>query len=59
MADFQILPFNFNDTEATFVALTDAAKERIYGGVSVKIRLSESPNFYATLVGDGFNVEIL
>ena len=59
MADFQVLPFTFNDTEATFVALNDAAKQRIYGGVSVNVRLSETPAFYATLIGDGFKVQIL
>jgi hypothetical protein len=59
MADFQILPWSFTDTEATLVACNDAAKQRIYGGVSVKIRLSQIQQWYATLIGDGFKVEIL
>jgi hypothetical protein len=59
MADFQILPWSFNDTEATLVALNDAAKDRIYGGVSVAIKLSELQRWYATLIGDGFKVQVL
>lgn len=59
MADFQILPWSFSDTEATIVACNDAAKQRIYGGISVAIRLSELQRFYATLIGDGFKVEVL
>ena len=58
MSDFQILPFDFNATTVTFVANNKAAQDRIYGGVSVEIRKSESQRFYATLIGDGFSVEI-
>ena len=59
MSDFQILPFDFNATTVTFVALNKNAQDRIYGGKSVEIRKSESQRFYATLIGDGFKVEIL
>jgi hypothetical protein len=58
MSDFQILPFDFNATTVTFVANNKAAQDRIYGGKSVEIRKSESQRFYATLIGDGFSVEI-
>jgi len=58
MADFQILPFDFNDTTVTFVANNKAAQDRIYGGKSVEIRKSESQRFYATLIGDGFKVNV-
>lgn len=58
MFDFQILPFDFNATTVTFVANNKAAQERIYGGKLVEIRKSEAPSFYATLIGDGFKVEI-
>ena len=58
MSDFQILPSNFNDTTITFVANTDAAKQRIYGGVSVDIRKSAAPDFLETLEAEGFKVEV-
>jgi len=58
MPDFQILPSSFNATTITFVANTDAAKQRIYGGVSVDIRKSAAPDFLATLEAEGFKVEI-
>lgn len=58
MLDFQILPSSFNDTTITFVAKSDAAKQRIYGGVSVNIRKSAAPDFLATLEAEGFKVEV-
>jgi len=58
MPDFQILPSNFNETTITFVANTNAAKQRIYGGVSVDIRKSAAQDFLATLEAEGFKVEI-
>jgi hypothetical protein len=57
MADFQILPFSFNDTNVVFVANTPAAKARIWGGVSVNIRKSAAPDFTEALEADGFIVE--
>jgi hypothetical protein len=57
MADFQVLLSSFNDTTITFVATNKAAQQRIYGGVSVNIRKSAAPDFYDTLVAEGFSVE--
>lgn len=57
MSDFQILPFDFNATTVTFIALNKAAQDRIYGGLSVQIRKSAAPNFLATLEAEGFKVE--
>lgn len=57
MADFQVLPSNFNDTTVTFVATNQAAQQRIYGGVSVNIKKSAAPDFYDALLADGFSVE--
>lgn len=58
MSDFQILPSDFNATTVTFVANTNAAKQRIDGGVSVDIRKSAAPDFLATLEAEGFVVEV-
>ena len=58
MPDFQILPSDFNATTVTFVAKTDAAKQRICGGISVDIRKSAAPDFLATLEAEGFKVEV-
>jgi hypothetical protein len=57
MPDFQVLPFDFSSTEVTFVALNDAAKARIYGGLSVNVRKSAAPGFADRLQADGFKVE--
>jgi len=53
-ADFQILPSDFNETTVTFVALTESAKEAIYGGVSVQIRKSRVPGYVEMLETSGF-----
>lgn len=53
-ADFQVLPFNFNETTVTFVALTESAKEAIYGGVSVQIRKSCAFSYVEMLETSGF-----
>ncbi len=58
MLDFQILPSDFNATTVTFVAKTNAAKQRICGGLSVDIRKSAAPDFLATLEAEGFRVEV-
>ena len=59
MSDFQVLAFDFNATTVTFVAKTDAAKQRIYGGLSVDIRKSAAPEFFEKLEAEGFSVEAL
>jgi hypothetical protein len=57
MPDFRVLPFDFASTEVTFVALNDAAKARICGGVSVNVRKSAAVDFAGRLTADGFKVE--
>lgn len=59
MADFQILPSSFSATTITFVAQNNAAKQRIYGGLSVDIRKSAAPEFLSQLEAEGFRVEVL
>jgi hypothetical protein len=57
MADFQVLPFDFASTEATFVALTEAAKKYLGGGISVNVRKSAAPDFAERLEAKGFKVQ--
>ena len=57
MADFQVLPFSFNDTTVTFVAISAAAKQRFDGAISVAIRKSASQDFLDKLESEGFSVE--
>lgn len=58
MSDFSVLPFDFNSTTVTFVAHTDAAKQRIYGGVSAQIYKSAAPQFLEELEAEGFSVNV-
>ena len=58
MSDFQILPFDFNATTVTFVANNDAAKARIYGGLSVDVRKSAAQEFCDKLEAEGFKVSL-
>jgi len=57
MADFRVSLNGFGDTEATFFALTDAAKRRIWGGVSCNVKKSAAPDFAEQLEAEGFIVE--
>lgn len=57
MADFQVLPFDFASTEATFVALTEGAKNYLGGGISVNVRKSAAPDFAERLEAEGFKVQ--
>lgn len=54
MADFQVLPTSFADTTITFVCVSPAAKARMGGAVSLQIRKSAAPDFYAQLEAEGF-----
>jgi hypothetical protein len=57
MADFQILPFDFNSTTATVVANTQRAKERLGNcAISAEIRKSALPAFVDKLESEGFSV---
>jgi hypothetical protein len=56
MADFQVLPSNFNETTITFVCVSTAAKSRMNGAVSVQVRKSAAPDFYAQLEAEGFSL---
>jgi hypothetical protein len=57
MADFQVLPFDFSSTTVTFVALSQAAKQRFGGAVSVEIRKSYAQDYLDRLESEGFFVE--
>ena len=57
MADFQVLPFDFASTEATFVALTEAAKKRLDGAFSINVRKSAAPAIAERLEAEGFKVQ--
>jgi hypothetical protein len=57
MADFQVLPFDFASTEATFVAITEAAKKRFDGAISVNVRKSAASCFAERLEAEGFKVQ--
>ncbi len=57
-ADFSVLFSDFNSTTVTFVAHTDAAKKRIYGGVSAEIYKSAAPQFLEELKAEGFSVNV-
>jgi hypothetical protein len=59
MADFQVLPFDFASTEVKILAMTAAAKARIYGGVSVNVMKSAAPDFVDQLEAEGFRVEVI
>ena len=56
IADFSVLPFDFNSTTVTFVANNAQAKARVYGGVSVEIRKSLAQEFADKLESEGFKV---
>ena len=58
MFDFSVLLSDFNDTTITFVAHTDAAKRRIWGGVSAAIYKSAAPDFLEQLEAEGFTVQV-
>lgn len=57
MADFKVLPFEFSSTTVTFVALSQAAKQRFDGAISVEIRKSCAQDYLDRLESEGFSVE--
>ena len=59
MADFQVSPWFFSDTETTITPMNDDAKARLYGGVSARIKLSQIGMFVEQLESEGFQVEVL
>jgi hypothetical protein len=59
MADFQVSPWSFSDTETTITPMNDDAKARLYGGVSARIKLSQIGMFVEQLESEGFQVEVL
>ena len=59
MADFQVSPWSFSDTETTITPMNDDAKARLYGGMSAQIKLSQIGMFVEQLESEGFQVEVL
>ena len=57
MADFRVSFNGFESTEVTFYALTDAAKQRIWGGISCNVVKSAAPDFAEQLEAEGFKVQ--
>jgi hypothetical protein len=57
-ADFSVLPFDFNATTVKIVANSQAAKVRLYGGVSVEVRKSAAQQFCNNLETEGFKVSL-
>ena len=58
MFDFQLLPFDFSSTDATFLALSNAAKDTVCGALSFTVRKSEAPSVVAEMERRGFKVQL-
>ena len=56
MFDFKILPFDFAATTVTFLAISQTAKSRFDGAISVDVRKSCAQDFCDKLEAEGFKV---
>lgn len=57
MSDFQVLPFSFNDTTVTVKCVSDAAKKRMDGAISIEVRKSASVDLVDRLIDEGFSFD--
>ncbi|MFM2095237.1 MAG: hypothetical protein RIS70_2361 [Planctomycetota bacterium] len=56
VSDFLVTPWYFADTTATISAVTPAARKRLDGGTSARVRLSALPALVEQLEAEGFRV---